>query len=154
MEKEQIVKALEHCIDRKDCSNCVIKNQISGFACLGRPREFFKNALALINSQEQRIKELTEENERLKEIPEQLHKEMSERMVEERKIERKLSVRKMQTRFKELMGTEIASCGYCNAVGYWSVKTVKENIARVANEILNVNAEEIDSLKEKFEGEG
>lgn len=68
MEKEQIVKALEHCIDRKDCSNCVIKNQISGFACLGRPREFFKNALALINSQEQRIKELTEENERLRGI--------------------------------------------------------------------------------------
>jgi hypothetical protein len=31
-----------------------------------------KRALALINSQEQRIKELTEENERLRAIPEQM----------------------------------------------------------------------------------
>jgi hypothetical protein len=38
------------------------------------------------------IKQLTEENERWKAIPEQLHKEMSEQMIEERKIERKLAV--------------------------------------------------------------
>ena len=59
MEREQIVKALEHCINRKDCSACVIKNKEPISGCIGRPREFFKNALALIN-------ELTEEKERLK----------------------------------------------------------------------------------------
>jgi chromosome segregation ATPase len=47
-----------------------------------------------------KIKRLTEENERLRGIPEQLHKEMSERMTEERKIERKLAVRKFAERLK------------------------------------------------------
>ena len=42
-------------------------------------------------------KELTEENERLRTIPEQLHREMYEQMIKECKIERKLAVRKMQT---------------------------------------------------------
>ena len=47
-----------------------------------------------------KIKELTEENERWKAIPEQVHKEMSEQMIEERKIERKLAVREMQKRLR------------------------------------------------------
>ena len=46
------------------------------------------------------FKELIEDNERLRAVPEQLHKEMTERMIEERKIERKLAVRKMQERLK------------------------------------------------------
>ncbi len=65
---EQIKKALEHCINRKDCSDCVIKSKELRSGCIGRPRAFFKNALALINSQEQKIKELPEENERLRDI--------------------------------------------------------------------------------------
>lgn len=60
---EQVKKAFEHCINRKDCSACVIKSKELRSGCIGRPRVFFKNALALIKSQEQRIRELTEENE-------------------------------------------------------------------------------------------
>ena len=57
---EQIIKALEHCINRKDCSDCVIKSkEIRGSGCIGRPRAFLKNTLLL-------IKELTDENERLR----------------------------------------------------------------------------------------
>ena len=59
---EQIKKAFEHCINKKDCSDCVIKDKEPRSGCLGRPRVFFKSALDLINSQEQKIKELTEEN--------------------------------------------------------------------------------------------
>lgn len=133
---EQIKKALEWCSELRLCVDCPMRAEgyfsHSGNACR---QALMKNALSLINSQEQRIKELTEErnkvsekgaeilgrleesylkfegenirlteeNERLKAIPEQLHKEMSERMVEERKIERKLAVRKMQERLKEMM---------------------------------------------------
>lgn len=43
-----------------------------------------------LHDAEEKVKQLTEENERLKAIPKQLHKKMSERMIEERKIERKL----------------------------------------------------------------
>lgn len=59
LNREQIIKALEHCINRKDCSDCVIKSKEFRSGCIGRPRAFFKNALSL-------IKELTDENERLK----------------------------------------------------------------------------------------
>lgn len=55
---EQIKKALEHCINRKDCSACVIKSKELRSGCIGRPRAFFKNALAIIESQEQKIFEL------------------------------------------------------------------------------------------------
>ena len=47
------------------------------------------------------IKDLSKKNEQLKAIPEQLHKEMSERMTEEVKIERKLTARKMRERLHE-----------------------------------------------------
>lgn len=56
LNREQIIKALEHCINRKDCSDCVIKSKERGSGCLGRPRAFFKNALSL-------IKELIEERD-------------------------------------------------------------------------------------------
>lgn len=91
---EQIKNVLEHCANwtaETGCKGCPYEDN-----CINE--DVIKAALALITSQEQRIKELTEENERLRAIPEQLHKEMSERMVEERKIERKLAVRKMSER--------------------------------------------------------
>lgn len=53
---EQIKKALEHCIKDSTCEQC----PQSPFTC-----HIQEDALALINSQEQRIEELTEENERL-----------------------------------------------------------------------------------------
>ena len=57
---EQIKKALECCISGDDCTLCPLINEQS---C---PCVLNENALALINSQEQRIKELTEDNEYLK----------------------------------------------------------------------------------------
>jgi hypothetical protein len=58
MNAEQIIKALECCIEG-ECDGCTYDEQT---AC----KEYIlHDALALITSQEQRIKELTEENERL-----------------------------------------------------------------------------------------
>ena len=75
------------------------------------------------------FEELTEENERVRAIPEQLHKEMSERMVEERKIERKLTVRKMQERVKEKAYTN----NYCQKV------VLVDDIDQIAKEMLENN---------------
>ena len=59
---EQIIKALECCTSEKhECANCSYCRD--EYFC--DREQFKKDALALINSQEQRIKELTEENERL-----------------------------------------------------------------------------------------
>jgi type I site-specific restriction endonuclease len=56
---EQVKKTLECCIEG-ECENCPYDEETS---C----REYLLHeALALINSQEQKIKELTEENERLR----------------------------------------------------------------------------------------
>ena len=64
MDKEQIIKALECCGgDIVECQKCAyVKNGYN--RCKERASQ---DALALITSQEQRIKELTEENERLRE---------------------------------------------------------------------------------------
>jgi chromosome segregation ATPase len=51
---------------------------------------------------ERKCASLNDDNERLRAIPEQLYKEMSERMLEERKIEIKFSVRQMQERLKSV----------------------------------------------------
>ncbi len=63
---EQVKKALECCIvndwNSTKCNECPIYN--GGGGCIDELKEF---TLALINSQEQRIKELTEENEDLNE---------------------------------------------------------------------------------------
>lgn len=60
---EQIKKALERCVgDTADCNNCPYWVDVD-VNCFDNVKS---DALALINSQEQRIKELTEENERLR----------------------------------------------------------------------------------------
>lgn len=59
LDREQIKKALECCNSHEKCSECPCTD-----FCYG-PSWFDENALAIINSQEQTIKELTEENERL-----------------------------------------------------------------------------------------
>ena len=96
---EQIKKALECCTLEgcHDCRECPQGNVLLSLC----KKNAMADALSLINSQEQKINELTEENERLRAVPEQLHKEMSERMVEERKIERKLAVKRMQERLNK-----------------------------------------------------
>jgi hypothetical protein len=63
MEREQIIKALV-CLAGEEvvfCRECRY-NGVGAFSCR---KEAAKDALSLITSQEQRIKELTEENERL-----------------------------------------------------------------------------------------
>ena len=100
MNREQIIKALEHCGEFGSCDE-----ECPYFDNPHCPRDLRKDALAL-------IKELIEKNERLRAIPEQLHKEMSERMIEERKIERKLAVREMQERLKAKAYTN----NYCQEV--------------------------------------
>ena len=122
MEREQIIKALECCTS--EYSKCIDCPRYGFVSCT---KTLLTDALSLIKeltaenvevkANWQKLKEshenvceecraefkrLTEENERLKAIPEQLHKEMSERMLEERKIERKLAVRKMQEKLYPL----------------------------------------------------
>ena len=65
LNREQIIKALECCgSDVYVCQQCPIDEKIKDDCECGKL--VARNALALITSQEQRIKELTEENERLK----------------------------------------------------------------------------------------
>ena len=78
-------EALKCCSDNKDrCSECPLGRLIT---CKEQ----------LIISVSDLVNQLDKDIERLRAIPEQLHKEMSERMIEERKIERKLAVREMQS---------------------------------------------------------
>ena len=90
LKRDEIIKALE-CCKSDDMTHCRRCPYDTGLYCMCN---MSADALSLIN-------ELTEENERLRAIPEQLHKEMSERIVEERKIERKLAVREMQERLND-----------------------------------------------------
>ena len=92
---KQIIKALEYCNTAKRCIDCPYRESDCD--------TLYQNALALINSQEQRIKELTEENERGRAIPEQLHKEMSEQMVEEVKTAKKYTVLIMQAEINKTL---------------------------------------------------
>ena len=73
---EQIKKALECCESHEgdNCPDCPYHYTVNGYNHHCR-EDMVTDALALINSQEQRIKELTEENERLREIPKKLRKE-------------------------------------------------------------------------------
>lgn len=64
MENNDIKKALEHCIKDSTCEQC----QLSPFTC-----HIQENALALINSQEQRIKELTEESKKWEQAYDCMH---------------------------------------------------------------------------------
>lgn len=51
------------------------------------------------------------------------------------------TVREMQEMFYELMDDVSISCGHCGGWGFWSVKAVKDNIDRIADEILNKTEE-------------
>ncbi len=101
---EQIKKALRVCWDTT-CSDCEFDNHCEGHW------QVLENACDLINSYEQKIKELTEENERLRVEEKQsqiliktLHDKLDEGYAkfvdEERAEERADTVRKMQERLK------------------------------------------------------
>ena len=110
MKREQIIKALECCIvndwNSTKCNECPIYN--GGGGCIDELKEA---TLTLINSQEQRIGELTEENERLKNsitfqvvMPddkmEEIKAECLERVELDVKKCRADTVRKMQERLE------------------------------------------------------
>ena len=86
LNKDEILRELEEY--EVVCDNCACNN---GWDC---GKQIMKKAAVL-------IRDLSEKNEQLKAIPEQLHKEMTERMTEEVKIARKLTVRVMQNRLHE-----------------------------------------------------
>ena len=72
---EQVKEALECCHTpvASDCNKCGYRGRsVENGEYIGCTNRLIKDALALINSQEQRIKELAEENERLRELNKQL----------------------------------------------------------------------------------
>lgn len=63
LNREEMIKALECCTSGRPCRECAYKSKSTDtFGCR---KKCLIDALFLINSQEQRIKELAEENERL-----------------------------------------------------------------------------------------
>ena len=83
-----------------------VKSELEGLAKFRTCPEYIKDALALINSQEQRIKELTEENERLKSVEFTCgfikpHKVLECPIFEEIEKAKADTVRKMQTEIKK-----------------------------------------------------
>lgn len=83
LNKEEILRELESY--EVVCDNCACND---GWDCA---KQIMRKAAAL-------IRDLSEKNENLKAIPEQLHKEMTERMTEEVKVARKYTARTMRER--------------------------------------------------------
>ena len=160
MERIEIIKAFECCTrgrkSNKDspCLECPYnecnivggtgERQTSG-TCQGW---LMKDSLALIKELTEEVTDLTAnvllkgvENLTLTEEND-AQAETIKSLIETIKDVKADTVREMQERFKELMGNEYTSCGFCNAQGYWSVKAVKDNIDRIANEILNKTEDE------------
>ena len=112
---EQTKKALEWCYAEGTCGECPYQKicfEVSQWQILG-------DALAIINSQEQKIKELTEENERLNKEVDRLsqvvlyHDGVTEMQVEEAKAD---TVRKMQERLTKKVNADIDRC-YALGIG-------------------------------------
>jgi uncharacterized small protein (DUF1192 family) len=112
MERDNIIKALECCIKAETWGDCQELGcpALTKHGCYFYLRtdndnenalyvEMFKDALALITSQEQRIKELTEENERLQAEITHLegHREADIKAFKTLKAD---TVRKMQEKLK------------------------------------------------------
>jgi uncharacterized small protein (DUF1192 family) len=96
---EKIKKALE-CCSKANCVDCPYREDIYGITC---GADMPKDALALINSQEQRIGKLTEENERLREDNEIKSQKRANIFEIANAFERGRTngVRKMQERLKQ-----------------------------------------------------
>ena len=143
---EQIKKALECCsADTADCHSCPY-GEFSEGNCFDNAK---KDSLALITSQEQRIKELTEENERLRaenaKYEAENHAEFNKwlkleeatkrhhaELFEEAKIAVKAdTVRKMQ----ELVRKKIKKTYWLNG------RAVYVEIDKIAKEMLEANNE-------------
>ena len=149
MEKEQIIKALEcfhnRILNSKLAEKVTEQERMAIIDALIKEltekveayrQELGKVRVALNNANVDN-KRLTEENERLKQLNESYAEVEQGYIVTGVKKVQADTVQKFAERFYELMGNEYTSCGFCNAMGYWSVKAVKDNIDRIANEILN-----------------
>lgn len=125
--KDDIIKALECCspIGSESCDGCPLREE-----CEDSPLASVMAERAL-----ELIKDLVEENKRLREIPEQLYKEMSDRISEERKIERKLTLRRVHANL--LRYTEnVGECSIDNPPAETYLVVREENIDQVINEML------------------
>ena len=109
MEQNDIIKALECCQTQYDrnCYECPYERHktrsISVITCESILR---KDLLSLINSYEQKIKELTEENERLMAQKYYLHSDGRIEMIPTVESVRADTVRQMQERIKALFAEE------------------------------------------------
>ena len=104
---EQVVKALKYCTDGGRCLDCRY-DKGNSFTKEGCMASHMRDALALINSQEQRIKELGEEKERLKLDVEVCGAELSrytENIVQMAKQDRADTVQNIQLRLAVHFGT-------------------------------------------------
>lgn len=110
---EQIKKALECCISGDDCTMCPLLDEQS---C---PCVLNENALALITSQEQRIKELAEENARLIDAG----FDTVDFAIEKKRDAKSDTVRKMQERLTSCF------CPDCDYSGH-DVRRVIDQIAK------------------------
>lgn len=108
---EQIKKALVVCWDTT-CSDCEFDNNCEGHW------QVCENALSLINSYEQKIKELTEENERLHASCTELTQNLHECKAD--------TVRKMQRLIEERL--DISADGY-------STEEVKNDVFNTIDQI-------------------
>lgn len=119
IDAEKVAKGLECCsADTADCHNCPYSEFAEG-NCFDNAK---KDALVLIKSQEQRIKELTEENERL-----MREKTALECVVATARNQAKNdTVRQMQDRLIDTLKHYPQRCGDC----------FKEKIDQIAKEIL------------------
>jgi regulator of replication initiation timing len=105
LNREQVIKDLQEIVDNYSGSwkrFNVLDGALSLIKELTEELEKERTwADSMIDNLRDDIRKLTEENERLKTIPEQLHKEMSERMIEEVKVAKKYTVRRMQSDIQE-----------------------------------------------------
>lgn len=115
---EQIKKALERCTSGAGCVEC--PRELSYGGCF---RKVMINALTLVKSQEQKIKELTEENERLSNritcqvvLPDEKIEEIKNDVLARVELDIKAiqadTVRNMQELFNEIVGNRFSYHGW------------------------------------------
>ena len=163
MEKEQIIKALE-CISRTGdvlCDGCDYR-KYDGLAC---HRIGAENALALINSQEQRIKELTEKVETYRQELGKVRVALNNANVDNKRLteenERLNKANEVYTELEQgclVTGVKKVQANTVREIFkeiYSSLDYIEEQMEpeEIPECFFSVR-EDIEALKEKFESEG
>ena len=147
MNRDNVIKALEWCIQSESCEYCSYKDDVD--VC-----SIKSDALALIKELTEEVEswkkecasrttvycELHSKCEKLTEENEKLGIENFDLICELSRIKEN-TVREFAERFHEIMGGKFSTCNYCGNDGYWSVKEVKGCIDQITKEILNENTE-------------